>query len=1006
MNYPIYTIMKKILLLFTFVICCSQISHSQHTPFLPNEKNAECEQWVNNTISRMGIKEQIDQLLLYTVDPVDVNKTKKTLAKTFKKNVPGGILFTQGTAGEQAELTNYIQSVSVVPVLIAFEGEWGVGAQLKNMPDFPKNAALGCIEDNSLIETYGREVARELRELGVHINFAPVADINNNPENPSINVRSFGSRTHNVTEKVLAYSKGLESGNILPVLKHFPGQGDTKANSDMIMPTIPFSRSHLDSVELYPYKEAIQAGVGGIMVGHLRYPAIESDRSTGASFSSSVINGLLKTELGFKGLVLSEPLYKSNVYDIPEIEVKALKAGNDMIVVNGDLEKLQKEIMQAVKNGDITTKEIEEKCRKVLTYKFLLGLKNKPKSISINRLEARINTPEAQELAARLRAESVTVLGNYGNVLPLTATSGSIAVVSVGGKDKDNNFLSNLSKYANHTIFRVTLETDKDELKRINNELTNFRRIVVTVATDELESRKYVDFLSSIPTQAPIVYVFFSPYRELLPIKEPLSKASAVILAHSAQDDLQKQVADVMFGKATARGRLSMSIGKLFRAGSGITITPETVPGYVPEDYGMKSYILHQGIDSIVHTRLRNGAFPGCQILILKDGKPVYTKAFGVHSDKDKSPVQPTDLFDIGGLTKTTGTLLAIMKLYDTGKLKLTDKVSQYVPALRSGNKRDITIKELLFHESGMAPNIRFHRETIDDHSVEGPFTQDWKDEHHQTRMGEFTWVCSDFRFKRGIMSTTQTATHKLHVADGMWLINSFKNTMMQVINNSPMDNKRYVYSPTGFILLQQVIENITKKPLDEYLESEFYTPMGLTRTKFLPLRYFTKSEIMPTASNDYFRRQDMCGYVLDELAACQGGISGNAGLFSTAHEVAQIHQMLLNGGELNGKRYISEATCKLFTTEKSAISRRGLGFDKPALFDPAAPLANPCSPSTPLEAYGLRASTGSCAWVDPVNNLVYVFLSNRNCPDLWNDEIILTRTLQHIQEFIYKSID
>lgn len=930
--------MKKFLLLFTFAIYYSHISNSQHISFLPNDRNIECEQWVNNTISRMGMKEQIDQLLIYTVNPVDVSKTKKTLAKIFKKNTPGGILFTHGTVEAQVDLTNYIQSASATPALIAFEGEWNIATKLKNMPNFPENAALGCIKNNSLIEAYGREVARELHELGVHINFIPVTDINRNSENLSINIRSVGSDTHDVTEKILAYSKGLESGNIFPVL--------------------------------YPYK-----------------------------------NKLLKDELGFKGLAFSEVLYKRSVDDIQAIAVKALKAGNDMLLVSGDLEKLQKEIMQAVKDEDITAKEIEEKCRKVLTYKYLLGLKKKPAPISINKLEARINTSDAQQLAARLRAESVTVLCNYGNVLPLTETSGGIAVVSLGEKDKNNNFLANLDTYANHTDFYIDRDTSKDEQKQISNELDHFRRIIITFTTDKLELKNYADFLSGIQAKAPIIYVLFSPYRELTHIKETLPKASAIILAHSAHDDLQKQVTDLMFGKATAQGRLSMTVDKQLPAGSGITITPETAPGYVPEDYGIKSYIFYRGIDSIIHTRLKEGAFPGCQVLILKEGKPVYDKTFGVHSNKDMNPVLPTDLFDIGGLTKTTGTLLAIMKLYDTKKLKLTDKVSQYIPALRSGNKRDITIKELLFHESGLAPNIRFHRETIDDHSVEGPFTQDWRDEHHQTRMGEFTWACSDFRFKKGLMSNHQTATHKLHVADDMWLINSFKNTMMQVINNSPMDSKRYVYSSAGFILLQQVIENITKKPLDEYLESEFYTPMGLTRTKFLPLRYFTKNEIMPTASNDYFRRQDICGYVLDELAACQGGISGNAGLFSTAHEVAQIHQMLLNGGELNGKRYISEATCKLFTTEKSAISRRGLGFDRSCVFDSNAPLANPCSPSTPLETYGLRTPTGSCAWVDPVNNIVYVFLSNRNCPDVWNDRIIQTKTLQHIQEFIYQAM-
>lgn len=395
-------------------------------------------------------------------------------------------------------------------------------------------------------------------------------------------------------------------------------------------------------------------------------------------------------------------------------------------------------------------------------------------------------------------------------------------------------------------------------------------------------------------------------------------------------------------------------------------------------------------------------AFPGCQVLVLRHGQPVYDKCFGIHSDTDSTPVRPTDLFDLASLTKTSATLLAVMKLYDQGQLKLTDPASKYLPALRNTNKKNITIRELLLHESGLVPYIRFYRNAIDEYSVTGPFTQGFVDEWHHTRMGEYTYACSDFKFRRGLVSATKTPEHTLKIADGMWLHRKFKAAMMKSIVQSELDRKRFVYSDIGFILLQQVVESITGQTLDAYLAAEFYRPMGLERTLFQPLNCYKKTEVMPTATNDYLRRQNLCGYVHDEAAAFMGGVSGNAGLFSTACELGKIYQMILNEGELDGKRYLRSETCRAFTMGKSAVSHRGLGYDKPNLNDPKA---NACAPSAPASVYGHTGFTGTCAWVDPENDLVYIFLSNRLCPDSWNGKLNSMKIRQGIQEVIYQSL-
>ena len=252
-------------------------------------------------------------------------------------------------------------------------------------------------------------------------------------------------------------------------------------------------------------------------------------------------------------------------------------------------------------------------------------------------------------------------------------------------------------------------------------------------------------------------------------------------------------------------------------------------------------------------------------------------------------------------------------------------------------------------------------------------------------------------------MTAQQDKTHTLHVAEGMWLNNSFKNTILRTIARSSLETNRSVDSDLDFILLQQIVEHITQLPLDLYVAKEFYAPMGLQRTLFRPLEKFQKSEIMPTASNDFLRRQDLCGYVHDEAAAFLGGVAGHAGLFSTASEIAAVYQMLLDGGTWNGKRFLSEETCRLFTTEKSLVSRRGLGFDKP---DVSIVKRSPCAPSAPEAVYGHSSFTGCCVWTDPGSRTVYVFLSNRLCPDVWNTKLGDMDIMTDIQELIFQSLN
>lgn len=1009
----------KRLLLFVLVVmgCCGRFaSDAQRCPaaavatepvepslLRPVLDDMRCRQWVDSVLGRLNLKERIGQLFIYTIAPYQDKANKELLRKVVEDYKVGGLLFSGGLLQNQAMLTNEAQRRADVPLLITFDGEWGLSMRLRGTPVFPRNMVLGCIQDDSLLYEYGREMARQCRELGVQVNFAPVADVNINPENPVINTRSFGESPVNVADKVTAYAKGLEAGGVLSVCKHFPGHGDTDVDSHKALPRLPFTRERLDSVELYPFRKAIREGLGGMMVGHLEVPAFEPQGGLPSSLSRSVVYDLLTRELQFRGLIFTDALAMKGVSNNESLCLKALKAGHDLLLVPRRIKEDVEAVLAAVKRGELTEQAIEEKCRKVLTFKYALGLSKKP-FVRLSGLEERINTPGAQDLIRRLKAAAITVLGNAAEVLPLDPVVKEVAVLNVGEAVGIQPFLKQLSGYTHPVEFRLGKELPEAERRALRGRLSKYKRILVCVTEQRLEA--YQAFFAEFAPEVPVVWLFFVPGKQLLQAHRGISKAGAVVLAHSADEDVQRQAARILYADAVADGRLSASIGNLFAAGEGVSLTPQTERRFVPEEYGLDSRLLAQ-IDTIAREGIREGAYPGCQVVILKDGKPMYDKAFGTYTGesvrgKAAVPVTPASVYDIASLTKTTATLLAVMKLYDKGRLNLTDRVADYLPCLQETDKRNITVSELLFHQSGLPSTLMFYQDAIDKESYEGTLFKARQDRLHPVRIGQQTWANPAFRFRPGLTSKVRTAECTLQVCDSLWLNSSFKMEYLQKIIDTPLRDKRYRYSCVGFILLQQLVEARAGMPMDEYLAREFYVPMGLKRTGYLPLRRLPKEEIVPSSVDAFLRKTVLQGFVHDESAAFQGGVSGNAGLFSTAEEVARVYQMLLNGGELDGKRYLSKETCRLFTTTVAKGCRRGLGFDRPDVQNPAK---SPCAPSAPSSVYGHIGFTGTCAWVDPENGLVYVFLSNRIYPNVWNAKLQKMDIRGRIQEAMYRAV-
>lgn len=974
----------------------------EKNPIRSTLTSPECLAWVDRQMNAMSLEEQVGQLFIYTLRPTSTPTNLTLMKRVVDEYHVGGLLFSGGTVGEQAALTNRAQAMARIPLLITFDGEWGLAMRLKGTPNFPRNQVLGCITDLDLLRAYGQEMARQCKEMGVQVNFAPVADVNTNPRNPVINVRSFGEQPRTVASRMVAYAQGLESAGVLSVAKHFPGHGDTETDSHKVLPLLKYGRERLDSVELLPFRAMVEAGLNGVMVGHLEVPALDPSKGMPASLSPKVVNRLLITEMGFQGLVFTDALQMKGVAAHRHPSLKALKAGNDLVLVSPP--KIKEEIqavLSAVKRGEFTKQEVERKCRKVLAYKYALGLHTKP-NIRLEGLNERLNDPRAQALIDKLHCAAVTVLKNERTVLPLPIDrSQPIALIElVGERNQLKPLAEGMRQYADVRRFVIEPDWSSTGLQAVCDSVAKCGHIVIAVA-EHRSAEKYASLLTALEKHGNPLYLFFSAPKTVLTYKARLQTASAVLLAHVPDAKVQTHVSDVLFAAASATGRLSSSIGTLFPAGTGVDITKNEPQTFAPEDLSLSTPKL-QRIDSIAQAGIAQGAYPGCRVVVMKDGYTVLDKSYGRHAGVGSREVDAASCYDLASLTKTSATLLAVMKLYDKGQINLTDEIATYLPFLRNTDKASITVQDLLFHESGLPAAILFYQEAIDPDSYTGRLFGNRRSAKHSLHLGGRVWANPRFDFYPRYVSSQQKEGFSRPIAQDLWVSDEFRSLIQQKIAQTPLRSATYRYSDVGFVLLGMMVEEVSGMPLHRFLEEELYKPMGLHSMTYLPLERMESHRIVPTANDTFLRKSLLQGYVHDETAAFSGGVAGNAGLFSTAGDVARLYQMFLDGGVLDGQRFLSEQTCRLFTTAQSAKSRRGLGFDRP---DPTDPDKGNCAPGVPTQVYGHTGFTGTCAWVDPVNRLVYVFLCNRIYPQVTNRKLLDLSIRERIQAAIYEAL-
>ncbi|SHN34121.1 beta-glucosidase [Cyclobacterium lianum] len=957
-------------------------AQQQNPPFLADKYLY----WADSVLATLSPEERIAQLIMI---PAYSNKDKvhvDSISALVREYGVGGIIFFQGGPVRQAHMINRFQQETKVPLMISLDGEWGLRMRLDSTVRYPYQMALGGVSDEDLLYEMGAEVARQARRSGIHVNFAPVVDVNNNANNPVIGFRSFGEEKENVASKSLAYMKGMQDHGILASAKHFPGHGDTDADSHYSLPVLHFSEKRLRETELYPFRQLMEQGLGSIMVAHMQIPALDDTPNLASSLSRPIVTGLLKEEMGYQGLVFTDALNMQAVagyYPPGVVDVKALLAGNDMLLNTMDVPATIREVQRAVERGEISREEIDQRVLKVLQAKAWLGL-DSLQPVETAHLIEDLNDPAAVFLSRKLTAASLTLLRNRDNILPVKGLD-NIRIASVSlGTDKPTDFQKGLDRYAPISHFTFPAGGGLKEIADLKTKLADFQLVLLGLhglgiregsndfgITPEMN----VMIRDLIANHAVVVSVFGNVYSlDKIP---GLEKAEGLIAAYQETPLTQDLTAQLIFGGIGARGRLPVTVNGFFKQGDGLeTQTGGRLSYTQPEEVGIRTADLN-GIDSLMRLAIQEKAIPGGQVLLAKGGKVFYQKAFGYHTYDSLQPVNMDDLYDLASITKISTSLAAFMHLKGLGKFDENETLGSYYPPARGTNKADLAYKDILTHQARLRSWIPFWMSTV-------------------RKNGSFKWFT---------MKSDSSRRFPVKVADDLFIHRKYDQKIYEEILDSPLNPEPgYVYSDLSFILAPKVIETITGEPFYEYLDRNLYRPLGAGTLTFNPYKNYPPKRVVPTEIDTAFRKQLLHATVHDEGAAMLGGVSGHAGLFGNANDLAKLMHLYLYDGSYAGEQLIAPGVVSAYSkcVYCDTGNYRAMGFDRPNR--PGDPNGN-AAPSAPKSSFGHSGFTGTYTWIDPENEIVYVFLSNRVYPTRENRNIYRLNVRTNILEQVYQAL-
>ncbi|EAZ81398.1 glycoside hydrolase family 3 N-terminal domain-containing protein [Algoriphagus machipongonensis] len=950
-------------------------------PLLSEDVNRQIS-WVDSVFQNLTFDERLGQLFMVAAYSNKDQRHVNEISELVKNENLGGLIFFQGGPDRQARLTNYYQAQSKTPLFIAMDAEWGISMRLDSIPDFPKAMTLGAVQDTDLIYQMGTEMARQFKELGMHINFAPVVDVNSNPDNPVIGYRAFGENKKLVAQRAVSYMKGLQDHGVIANAKHFPGHGDTEVDSHYSLPVIKNPEQRIWDVDLYPYQELFRENLMSVMVAHLNIPSLDSRADMATSLSKKVVTDLLQNRMNFQGLIFTDALNMrgvANTNSPGEVDLKALLAGNDILLYSQDVPKAKAMIKSAVEDGVISESEIDRRVKKVLKAKYWAGL-NDYHPINTKDLVKRLNTPETGEIIEELYADAMTVAVNKDDLIPFRQLDmKKFASLTIG--DDGEEFQKYLSKYTEFEHFSIKKAADQSTHYNIMKKLEDYDVVVVgLMGISNSPRRKFgiapadVDLLRDLSKrQNVVVSLFGNAYGA-----QYLEGLDHLVFAYENNDMTQELVPQVLFGGRPAQGILPVTVSDQFSQGVGGYLQGSNRLSYgSPESEGLDSKILDQ-IDEVAEKAIQMQATPGANVLVVKNGKVVFERSYGTLEYKNSPKVNSETVYDLASITKVLATTQAVMFLESRGELDMNKTLGDYVPELKGTNKANLVLKDVMTHEAGLVAYIPHYVKTVQNGM--------WRGDYYKPK-GEagFTRPVSNDMFARD------------DLRDSIW-----HWTVKSKLQRKSGSRYKYVYSDLTMYLMQAVVENIVNQPLNEFLDQNFYAPLGLNTLTFLPYEKMPLDNIAPTEDDVAFRKRLVRGYVHDPGAAMFGGVAGHAGLFGTANDLAVMMQMMLNKGSYGDVALIKPETVEAFTKRQSKVSRRGWGWDKPEVDMGKGGSAGDLAPKS---TFGHTGFTGTCVWADPENDLIYVFLSNRVYPDATNTKLLREGIRTDIHDIIYQAM-
>lgn len=934
--------------------------------------------WVEEQYQQMSLEEKVGQLFMVLVTSNQSGQEIERIKQLIENEKIGGIIFSKGGPVRQAKMNNKFQALSKIPLLVGMDAEWGLAMRLDSTYAFPWNMTLGAIQDNKIIEKVGYRVGQHAKRLGVHINFAPDIDINTNPKNPIIGNRSFGETRDVVTNKGVAFMKGMESAGVLSSGKHFPGHGDTAVDSHKDLPIIPFSRERLDSLELYPFKELIKEGLSSVMVAHLEVPSLEIQEGLPSSLSEQIISGVLKEQLGFQGLVFTDALNMQGATKFGtegEVELAAFNAGNDILLMPKNVTDAKNLLIKNYNRGRISEARLAQSVKKILMAKYKAGLDDY-KPVELENLYEDLNTIQDDILYEEAIENALTVVKNRFNLIGIkNLENKKIAYVKFGDAPNDA-FITELNKYT-----KVTQVNDNN-IESLKKKLSAYNLVIVGHHKSNESPWKSYKFnerelawlqeISNLRSSNFILSVFAKPYA--LSDISTFQNIDAVVVSYQNSEIAQRKTAELLFGAIPAVGKLPVSGSFEFRAGTGIEVSSLSRLGYsLPERVGLSSQGL-ANVDRLVQNGLDSLMFPGGQVLVARRGKVVYNKSFGKPTYDSNVKVANDDLYDLASLTKILATLPMVMKMEEEGKIALNDTFEELVPEYSNTEIKNVTVLKALSHYGRLPAWIPFYVRTLDENR----------------------------KPSKEFYRSQPTTGYSIKVAENLYLTDAYNDSIYNRIGRQDLKSNRYRYSDVSYYVMKKYVEDIYGEKLNVLANDFLYSRIGADHTTYNPLEKFPKNKIIPSEEDNYYRYQTVQGYVHDMGAAMQGGVGGHAGLFSNANDVAKIMQMYLQNGYYGGTKFFDSRTVKKFNTcyfcNKKV--RRGVGFDKPQLEH-----SGPTCGCVSRKSFGHSGFTGTYTWADPEEEIVYVFLSNRTYPTASNTLLVKSGLRTRIQQAIYDSI-